>query len=185
MLAVSANAVGMGGRRYVTPSRRLEFSDPSSAFEAMYDSGARGRVLVLFDHRADLIERTYLYAFMDSLDGTGTRPPITHGDTVSGLIYTGVVREVWFVPPDEDWSRVVKVVRTHADVKRFGTGYSIRFAGAPLFVVKEKDLPRFDERVLVYDADSPTDAEAARKAGLLAGHASPDLLVRLRGVDER
>lgn len=185
MLAVSANAVGVGGRRYVTPPRRLEFSSPGRAFDAMRDSGARGRVLVLFDDRADLVERTYLYAFMDSLDGSGTRAPITRGDIVSGLIYHGVVREVWFVPPEEAWSRVVRVVKTHADARRVGAGYRIRFAGAPLIVVQEKDLPRFGERVIVYDADSPTGGESARKAGLFTGPASPDLFLRLRGVDDR
>lgn len=179
VLAVSAHAVGLGGRRYVTPSRRVAVSEPARAFEAFRDSGARGRVLVLFDHHTDIVPRIYLYAFTDSLEGSGTLPPITGGNIASGLIYAGVVREVYFVPPDEEWSGVVELVKSRFDAEKAGGGYRIRFEGAPVWVLREKDLPRFRERVVVYDADSQTDAEAARRIDALSGPASPDLVVRL------
>lgn len=148
LVAAAVQTTGVRGRTYLADRSVVRVSGSQAAFAAWRASGVKGRLLVYFRRHPDL-DRQRSYEVLDARAGEGELP-VRDSDLVSGLIAMGIVRAVYHVVPDGDWSAVEAAMRARDDVIRSGRTFRVRVDGAPIFVLRSADLPQLEEKALVY-----------------------------------
>lgn len=142
--------VGVSGREFAPGAPTHRVATALEAYQALGESGVSGRTLVLLDERSGIVPRTWMATFMDSLDDPSVEPPVMSHNLTSCLIYSGIVREVYFVPPDSRWDLEFQRLSSRPDALQDDAGVRIRFYGVPVRLVRAADLPMSTEQVIVY-----------------------------------
>lgn len=150
VLLVAANQLGVSSRRFAPRQKVHEVTSAQAAYAALRDDGVKGRILVVLDDRAGIVPRTWMATFFDSLADPSVPAPVMSHNLTSDLIYAGIVREVYFVPPASAWQHEFERMSNRPDSLPEANGVRARFYGAPVHVTQTADLPVFSEKVLVY-----------------------------------
>ncbi|MHB9003602.1 MAG: hypothetical protein ACYC6C_06000 [Coriobacteriia bacterium] len=148
LLAASVST-GSRGRVYLEAPRAHTATSAADAYRFLEESGVRGRVLVLLDDRSRIVKGTWQAGLMDSLGDDGVEPPVMGHNITSSLIYAGIAREVYFIPPSASWDVEFARLAGRDDDIAEDTGLRVRFYGAAVHLTEADRLPEFDERVVV------------------------------------
>lgn len=146
-------ALAVRGRVYLPEQRSHVVATAADAYRALRADGVEGRVLVLLGDRSRIVPRTWMATFIASLSDPSIEPPVMEHNLTSTLVYSGVVREVYFAPPDGAWDVELARVTNRPDSMPEGNGARARFYGVPVHVTRTADLPVFGEKVIVFIAD--------------------------------
>lgn len=151
--------VGTSGRSYAPEELTYSASTAVQAYEAFTDADVRGRVLVVLDERSRIVPRTWMATFMSALENPEEEPPVMWHNLTSCLVYAGIAREVYFVPPDALWETELQRMSSRPDSLPEATGVRARFYGVAVRLLHPADvIPLLDERVIVF-ADEALLAE--------------------------
>lgn len=178
LVLVVAQVVGVRGRTALPEQQVVEVTSAKEAYTAVKELGVRGRVLVLLDDRSRIVPRTWMATFMESLSDRSVEPPVMSHNLTSAFVYSGVAREVYFVPPDGSWDAELERMGRRPDALPEGNGARARFFGVPVHLTRSADLPFFREKVIVYV--SP-EAESRYAPDVLAELTDPrvsDVVIR-------
>ncbi len=108
-----------------------------------------GRVMFYFDRHLsademlpEVIKRVVL--------NPGYVEPITSDNFLYALLHSGVIREIYHVIPERSWKDVVSALSTRPGVAFDGRIFRFTIEGYPIIVSRVGDLPRLEEKVIVY-----------------------------------
>lgn len=135
VLLAGLQVYGLAQRRYNAAHVSRTVSNAAEAYSVLRDLGVRDATLVLLDTQADIVPRVYDRGFMTSLTTRGVAPPFQPLNMTGGLIETGVVREVYLVPPASVRRDVAEKLGSRWDARTWDGVIELRYCGAPVHVV--------------------------------------------------
>lgn len=151
--------------RVFLKSRGLRVMDnPSSAVAVWTESGVHGRTLILFDKK--------LNARHDASSLTDTNYNFV-------AIRRNIVRKIYHVIPDSLFPQVEETIKMKKNVGSSQGVYRMTIEGAPLFVMRMKDIPPDigEEALVQVNGDSWDEGEMLQIAELIErGLIKSDLL---------
>lgn len=148
---VTTGVLGPARRHLPREQRTVSVASASEAYTALSGLGIRGGTMVLLDAETDIVPRVYDRLFMEALRDDKVTPPFGSGNVTGGLIETGIVRAVHFVPPVERRSEIAERLGSRWDAALRGSRIDLRFYGAPIHVeLADFDPSRLREKVVVY-----------------------------------
>lgn len=173
-----AQSVGVGGRTYADAPKLYTVHTAAEAYEALRSEGVEGRILVLLDERSRIVPRVWMATFMESLDDSDIDPPVMKHNMTSCLIYAGIAREVYFVPPQGLWETEYARASSRADSLAEGQGVRLRFYGAPVHVRQASDLPPLREKAIVYIAGDAGAGYTSQFIAYVTSEQFADVVIR-------
>lgn len=147
LLVLVAGLVGPRGRTFTSEQAEYTVSSATEAYEVLRDEGIKGRILVLIDDDARIVEGVRMAEFMASLDGGDA--PVTEHNFTSALVYSGIARSVYYVPPPAAWDAESLKYSSRSDALAEDSGTRVRFYGADVHLSDGEALD-FGEQVIVY-----------------------------------
>lgn len=151
VLLLAAGLTARRGRTFRDEQAVYTVSSAAEAHEAFREAGVRGRILVLLDRDARIIGGVRMADFMESLEEPAADVPVTEHNLTSALVYAGIARSVYYVPPPAAWEAESLKYATRSDALQEGSGSRVRFYGADIHLSDPEQL-EFGERVIVYIA---------------------------------
>lgn len=176
---LSASALGSASRIYGEDQVSIRERSPRGSFRRLWDTGVRGRLLVVLAPRTGIENTRYFHPALRFLSDPATDPPVAGHNHLSMLEYTGVARALFMVIPEDDWPGVRAALLSRWDAVPDGPRVRVRLAGAPMTYTRLADLPAFREKVVVEIAGDVSSFDRSALASLR--HASRCDIV----VDER
>lgn len=146
---IAFHFVGVSGRRYVDGHHRYDVAGSREGYLLLCRLGVRGRVVVLFDRTAHIL-RPGTSEFIRSRRERDESAPVTPENLMEGLIFSDIVRRVYVVVPGSVWPTVEHAMVTRGDTIVTSESATSRLCGVPVIYVTPENLPRFDEKVIVY-----------------------------------
>lgn len=179
VVLVIGQVVGLRARRYSDGQRVHVVTSAAAGYAALRDDGAKGRIVVLLDERSRIVPTTWMAVFMESLSDGGVEPPVLPHNSTSALVYSGIARRVYFVPPSVLRDRELERLFARPDALVEGNGVRVRFNTVPVVLSRSADLPVFREKVVVWISGSMLEGYTDDFIGRITDPAIADVVVRV------
>lgn len=169
--------IGVTSREFPRSAQRIQADGTRDAFLRLWETGARGRVVVMLSSTTRVTPMTSPKQFVYWLDNPTSDPPVGDTDYLEALFASGIAREVILVVPDNDWNRFSKPLKARFDVISEAPRFHSRFYGAPLVYTRMKDLALPNEPVVVDIAGDMLDAPLHDELEALAEQGKADIVL--------
>lgn len=153
-VAIGSQNLALRAREYrteggTTGPARVSAADSGEAFQQLWRSGARGRIVVILtdEFGTDAVDNPS--HVLDWASRPVSEPPVGDNNYLSALVSSGIAREVYLAVPDARWEGVSQDVRSTWTAFADGPRYRLRLYGAPVTFSRLSDLPQFREPVIV------------------------------------
>ncbi len=133
-IVLSLSLYSSSRRVYATTPQQLSIDKPYKAYETWEKLGIKGRVILLFDRHLNVDE-----------EGNS----VTETNYMHRAILNNMIRSVYHVIPENAWEEVKRNIQ-NIQVRDFSNGvYRSTIEGAPLYILRIKDIPHLKEKVIV------------------------------------
>ena len=166
--------LGMRGRTSLPEQKRLTVTGEQGVYDAFASSGARGRILVVFD-RTSHLQIVSAPTAQASYRAGSLAANAPSSDLVALLIQSGLAREVYVVFPESEWARVSKIMSTQQWSRAQGRAFESRVAGAPVKLTTTP--PVLSEKAVVYVNGASADRYSPGIIESITASAASDLVV--------
>lgn len=169
-LVLASGLVGPRARAFSDGQAVYTVSSAAEAYQALHNAEVHGRILVLLDDDAGIVERVRMAQFMAALDGPLAEAPVTEHNLTSALVYSGIARSVYYLPAPSVRDAETQKYAARSDALAETTGSRVRFYGADVHLTDGVAL-EFREPVVVYIA---ADVQEQYDPALVARLTDPD-----------